>query len=120
MWIGVRERTNEIGTLRAIGMSRGRVLVMFLLEALFLGAFSTAVGGLAGAILAIGLDAASITIPSAAVQAILMSDELHLVVEPSRVAVAVAAFTGLSALAALPPAFAASRLQPVTAIHHIG
>lgn len=120
MWIGVRERTSEIGTLRAIGMSRGRVLVMFLLEALFLGAFSTVVGGLAGMTLASGLDALSITIPSPAVQAILMSDVLNLVVEPERVVLAVLAFTALCGLAALPPAFAASRMQPVTAIHHIG
>jgi len=120
MWIGVRERTNEIGTLRAIGMSRSRVLMMFLLEALFLGAFSTAVGGVAGATIALGLDAMAIVIPSPAVQAILMSDVLHLVVEPEQVLMAVLAFTLLSALAAIPPAFAASRLQPVTAIHHIG
>lgn len=120
MWIGVRERTNEIGTLRAIGMSRGRVLGMFLLEALFLGVFSTLIGGLAGGLLALGIDALAITIPSAAVQAILMSDELHLVVEAAPVALAVGAFTLLSALSALPPAIAASRLQPVTAIHHIG
>jgi ABC-type lipoprotein release transport system permease subunit len=70
--------------------------------------------------LAAGLDAMAITIPSAAVQAILMSDELHLVVEPAQVALAVGAFTLLSAFSALPPAIAASRLQPVTAIHHIG
>lgn len=120
MWIGVRERTNEVGTLRAIGMSRGRVLVMFLLEALFLGLFSTAVGGLAGTLIALGIDAMAITIPSPAVQAILMSDVLHLVVEGPQVLLAVGAFTLLSALAAVPPAFAASRLQPVTAIHHIG
>jgi len=40
MWIAVRERTNEIGTLRAIGMSRGRVLGMFLLETVLLAFFA--------------------------------------------------------------------------------
>ena len=34
MWIAIRERTREIGTLRAIGMQRRAVLWMFLLEAL--------------------------------------------------------------------------------------
>jgi putative ABC transport system permease protein len=120
MWIGVRERTNEIGTLRAIGMSRRRVLAMFLLEALFLGAFSTVVGGIAGSLLALGIGRLALPIPSPAVRAILMSDRLHLVVEPIPVVFAVLAFTGLAALAALPPAVAASRMQPVTAIHHIG
>ncbi len=36
LWIAIRERTREIGTLRAIGMQRARVLVMFLTEALML------------------------------------------------------------------------------------
>ena len=38
LWIAIRERTREIGTLRAIGMQRRRVLLMFLIEALMLGA----------------------------------------------------------------------------------
>ena len=37
MWIAIRERTREIGTLRAIGMHRRGVLWMFLLESLMLG-----------------------------------------------------------------------------------
>jgi len=32
MWIAIRERTREIGTLRAIGHARGGVLRMFLYE----------------------------------------------------------------------------------------
>ncbi|CAN0588433.1 unnamed protein product, partial [Laminaria digitata] len=44
MWMSVRERTGEVGTLRAIGMSRGRVLTMFMLEAFILGLFATSIG----------------------------------------------------------------------------
>ena len=40
MWIAIRERTREIGTLRAIGMHRREVLWMFLLESLMLGLFA--------------------------------------------------------------------------------
>ena len=119
MWISVRERTREIGTLRAIGMSRRRVLVMFVTEALILGAASTLGGAFAGSILAIGLDAMGLPITIEAVRAILMSDTLHLVVIPKHVAWAVAGFTAFSAFAALPPALRAARLQPVTAIHRI-
>ena len=43
MWIAIRERTREIGTLRAIGMHRREVLWMFLLESLMLGLFATVV-----------------------------------------------------------------------------
>ena len=120
MWIAVRERTNEIGTLRAIGMGRRQVLLMFLLEALLLGLFATAIGGTAGALVGVALDAARLEVPIDAMRAILMSDVLHLVVEPGQVVRAVLLFTSLTALSALWPALRASRLQPVTAIHSIG
>ena len=42
MWIAIRERTREIGTLRAIGMQRGGVLRMFLCESVLLGLIGTA------------------------------------------------------------------------------
>ncbi|MBI5544833.1 MAG: ABC transporter permease, partial [Deltaproteobacteria bacterium] len=47
MWIAIRERTREIGTVRAIGMHRRRVLLMFLTEAFLLGLLSTTAGALA-------------------------------------------------------------------------
>lgn len=120
MWISVRERTNEVGTLRAIGMSRARVLGMFLLEAVMLGLVATTLGALLGASVALGVDAAEIPIPVPAVQAILMSDALHLVVEPLELVFAVLGFTAVAGLSALWPALRAARLQPVTAIHHVG
>lgn len=120
MWIAVRERTAEIGTLRAIGMSRRRVLQMFLLEAVILGIFATMIGGLAGAAIAMALDAAHIVIPVEAVQAILMSDVLHMVVDPGQLVGAVIVFSLVAGAAAFYPAFRASRMQPVTAIHHVG
>jgi putative ABC transport system permease protein len=120
MWVSVRERTPEVGTLRAIGMGRRQVLFMFLLEALALGLLSTTLGSVLGAAVAGGLDALDWSIPSEAVQAILMSETLNLVVKPQQLVLAVAAFTGLSGLAAVLPAYRASRLQPVTAIHFLG
>lgn len=120
MWIAVRERTNEIGTLRAIGMGRRQVLAMFVVEAALLGVVSTGLGGLLGAALAVGIDRAGVEVGVEAVSAILMSDQLHLVVEPLDVIAAVVGFSFVSALAALWPAVRASRLQPVTAIHHVG
>ena len=119
MWIAVRERTQEIGTLRAIGMGRRRVLQMFLLEALVLGLASTLLGALVGAMIAYGLDASEIIIPNDAVRYILLSDRLHLLVEGVDLLKAVGSFTLLTGIAALGPALRASRLQPVTAIHTI-
>ena len=118
MWIAVRERTGEVGTVRAIGMTRGQVLTLFLVEALMLGLVGTLVGGLLGAGLAMGLDSAHISITTEVIQALLLSDELNLSVSPSHVLGAVAVFTLLTGLSALGPAVRAARMQPVTAMHH--
>ncbi len=119
MWMAVRERTSEIGTLRAMGMSRQRVLLMFLTEAMLLGLIGTILGVSLGALIALGLDAAELKIPVEAVKAILMSDTLHLVLVPSQLVLAVVSFTLLAAVSALWPAYKATQLQPVTAIQHI-
>ena len=49
MLLATMERVGEIGTVRAIGASRGFVLTMFLLETLLLGLMSGSLGGAAGA-----------------------------------------------------------------------
>ncbi len=116
-WIAVRERTNEIGTLRAIGMSQKGVLTMFVLEASALGLIAATVGSLLSAISAIVVDAAEIPIPSEGVKAILMNDTLHYVVEPQQVIIAVVGFTVFCSLASIWPAMRAARLPPITAIH---
>ena len=118
MLMSVRERTSEIGTMRAMGMSRGRILLLFMLEAGILGMSAATLGGLLGAGAAVGLDAAQIHIPVPAVQAILLSDTLHLAIAPIQVALAIAAITVFTALAALWPAMKAARMQPVDAIRH--
>lgn len=119
MWIAIRERTREIGTLRAIGMQRPRVLMMFLIEAGLLGLFGTVGGALVGLAAAMGLNAAGITVPEAA-QLFLMTDTLSFAISPVSALVAVFIITGVTTLAALYPAFRAGRLKPVTAMHHIG
>jgi len=118
MWISVRERTNEIGTVRAIGMTRSRVLFMFLTEALMLGLFATSLGALLGAGVATALDAAQVKVGSDVVEAILMTDVLTLSASPCQVFSVIWVFTLITGLSALWPAFKASRLQPVTAIQH--
>jgi putative ABC transport system permease protein len=119
MWISVRERTGEVGTLRAIGMRHGRVLLMFMLEALLLGLFATTVGALAGAAVAAVIDVSAIHVPSDAMKMILMSDRIHLSVRTFEVLEAIAVFTGVAMVSALWPALKAARMQPVTAIQHV-
>ena len=120
MWISVQERTQEVGTIRAIGMTRTRVLLLFLTEALLLGLIATTLGALIGAGIAAGLDAAAIRLPFDAVKAIMMGDTLHLSVGLGQLVKAVVSFTLVTGLSALWPAFRASRMEPVTAMHHVG
>jgi len=119
MWIAIRERTREIGTLRAIGMQRTGVMWLFLLESLLLGVIGTVVGALFGIAVSFGLNALHIPVPLSA-QIILMSDHLHLVVHPADVVRGVVTITLITGLAALYPALRAARLRPVTAMQHFG
>ena len=116
MWIAVRERTQEIGTLRAIGMHRSQIRTMFLIEAAILGFLATTLGSLLGAALALGLDAAGLKVSVDALKTILMSDTLHLTVNFSHIFGATLAFTFFTVVAAYFPARRAARMQPVTAI----
>jgi putative ABC transport system permease protein len=119
MIIAVRERTREIGTVRAIGMGRSQVLQLFLYEALILGLVATTLGAFAGAVLAIGIDAMELSVPIEAMQTILLSDVVHMEVDPARTAVSVIVLTVFTGLSALWPAFRAAKLQPVDALHQI-
>jgi putative ABC transport system permease protein len=119
LWIAIRERTREIGTLRAIGMQRGRVLWMFLSEAFLLGFGGTLVGIGLGVLTAELLNSAEITAPLA-VQMILMSDRLSFSIHLAPLISALVLITLVTTLAALYPSYRATRLQPVTAMHHIG
>ncbi len=119
MWIAIRERTREIGTLRAIGMRRRRVLWMFLLEALLLGAAGGAAGALLGALAAGTLNLLHLTVP-VSMQFFLMSDRLFLAVHFPALVRAIVGIVAVTGLAALYPAWKASGLQPVKAMSHAG
>jgi putative ABC transport system permease protein len=118
MWISVRERTREVGMIRAMGMTRGRVLLLFLSEALLLGLFATTIGALLGGGIAVALNSAKLPISNDAVSAILMSDTLHLSVSLSQGISVIVIFTLVTTISALWPASRAARLQPVIAIGH--
>jgi len=116
MTIAVRERTKEIGTLRAIGMRRGRVLSLFLIEAVILGVLASGIGGLGGAAVAMLVDAAQVRIDVDAMRVVLLSDTLHLVPRVVDVVVAIVTLTVVCAFAAFFPSLRAARITPVTAM----
>jgi putative ABC transport system permease protein len=102
MTIGVRERTAEIGLLRALGAQRDQVLRVFLSEAIVL----SAVGGIAGLVVGIAIAGAlDFAVPALPVSYspafILLSESLAVIV-------------GL--VAGILPAMRAARLEPVEAL----
>jgi putative ABC transport system permease protein len=119
MWIAIRERTREIGTLRAIGMHRREVLWMFLLESIMLGLGATVVGAFAGAAIAAGLNAAHLPVP-VGLQFFLLSPFLHISVHGSLLVWSIVAITLVTGAAALYPSLRAARLRPVVAMSHFG
>ena len=119
MWIAIRERTREIGTLRAIGMQRPRVMAMFIIEAFCLGALGTAAGALLGCLVAGLLNTMHIHVPEGA-QFFLMSTTLKFAFEPGRIFQAAFIITLCTTLISMIPSLKAARLKPVTAMSHIG
>ncbi len=107
MLMSVFERTREIGVLRALGWSSGRVLGLILREAISLGLLGGGSGILCGFLLVKLLQA----IPN---YGQMLSAEFSLEIVLKAIGVALA----LGVLGGLYPAFRATRLQPVEALRY--
>jgi putative ABC transport system permease protein len=119
LWIAIRERTREIGTLRAIGMRRRLVMLMFIMEAFCLGVMGTAVGAVLGSLLAVILNVVQVPVPAGA-QFFTMSSTLKFALEPARILVSMAVITLCCTVVSMIPSLKAARMKPVTAISHVG
>jgi putative ABC transport system permease protein len=119
LWIAIRERTREIGALRAIGMPRFGVARMFLIESTMLGILGATGGVALGSLIATILNAAHIHVPIS-VQLFLMRDTLVLTLEPRALLSAIIVITVVTGTAALYPSLRAARLKPVDAMAHFG
>jgi ABC-type antimicrobial peptide transport system permease subunit len=119
MWITIRERTREIGTLRAVGMQQTGVLSMFVTEGFLLGFFGTVVGVTLGLLLSTAVTRANILLPKGA-QMVLMSD--HLVITPTLfwLVGGVVFITGTITLISIFPSLRAARMKPISAMSHVG
>lgn len=117
LWMSVKERTTEIGTLRAIGMQRRSVLGMFLLESLILSVTSTFTGLLLAGGCAGLLNSARIPITSEAFRLFLMTNHLHFAFGWSVAVLCFVALVLFFTLGSLIPAFQAAKLSPITAIN---
>ncbi|MDQ3262226.1 MAG: FtsX-like permease family protein [Myxococcota bacterium] len=119
LWVAVRERQQEIGTLRAIGMHRRWVVGMFVVEATLLGLASTFTGGALGWAVCAGLNSLKVPVPDS-VRLFVMSESFQFAVESQHVAWGIALIAGCTVAVSLLPSFLAARLKPITAMHSIG
>lgn len=119
LWIAIRERTREIGTLRAIGMQKFGVARLFLLEASMLGVIGAVVGVGLGAVVTWLINSANIHVPTS-VQLFLMRDTLRLTIEPATLVSAVIMISFVTGAAAIYPSIRAASRKPVDAMAHFG
>ena len=117
MLMSVHERTREIGTIRAMGMRRDGVVRLFLLEGLALGVVAAAIGVLAGGAMVLYWASVGIRMNTVTLAWLAGGDFLYPRLEILSVLRAAFAIIALSTLAALYPAWVASRLEPREALH---
>jgi ABC-type lipoprotein release transport system permease subunit len=119
MLMSVHERTREIGTVRALGLRRSVVVRLFVLEGLALGLVAAALGVWLGGALVLYYGARGIPMDTVTLAWMAGGDTLFPVLEAKSVLRAALAIASLSTLAAVYPAFSASRLEPREALQHV-
>ncbi len=115
MIMSIYERTREIGTLKAMGASRGDIRQMFMIEAGLIGLF----GGVAGVLLswALGRGLNHLALWYARQRDLPLPEQLFIITPILALqALGFAFFIGV--LAGLYPANRAARLDPLTALRH--
>ncbi len=111
----VTDKTREIGILKAMGMTDGTVLRVFVLQGLTIGLIGTALGTLGGIALVNIIDRYKIIdLPPD----VYFVDTLPVALDPLDLAMIVAASVLIAFVATIYPARQAARLQPVDAIRH--
>jgi putative ABC transport system permease protein len=117
MTMSVFERTRAIGTLLAIGMERGQIRTLFLLEGLLLGVVGSGVGSLVSFLLRLALNASGIMLPPPPGGT--RGNVLHVDFIPLAYGTGIAIMSLTLLVAAWWPARRASRLNPVEALGHV-
>jgi putative ABC transport system permease protein len=118
MTMNVMERTNEIGTIRAMGLRRGGIRAQFIVEGALIGAIGATIGaGLAYLIAALINHAGLTWIPPGNASAVPLRLDVA-----GRPLLVIGAWLGLAlvaTLAALLPSNRAARLPVVDALRHV-
>jgi len=115
MIMAVYERVREIGTIAAIGTLPRKILAMFLIEGLLMGAIGAIIGSILSGVTIYALHAAQISFD--------FGRQTGLILAPTVDLVALATISGIvigvSILASLQPALKAARMDPIEALGHV-
>ena len=118
MTMNVMERTNEIGTTRALGVRRQGIRRQFLMEGMLIGAIGAAVGSLLAIVLSLAVNHAGLTwIPPGNANPIPL--RVDVLGRPGLITGAWFGLVLVATLAALLPANRAARLSVVDALRHV-
>ena len=115
MIMAVYERIREIGTIAAIGTLPGKILSMFLVEGLCLGAVGALAGNILGIIFILILNRIGITFDFGLQKGLVLSATIA----PGDVLIISLIVILISVIASLQPAFKASRMEPIKALRHV-
>ena len=118
LWIAIRERTREIGTLRAIGMQRPRVMAMFVIEAFTLGSTGAVSGTSWG--WRPRRRSTRRSCPSRRGADVPAVQYVQARRDPDTSRAGVLVIIACTTLIAIIPSIHAARMKPVTAMQHIG
>lgn len=116
----IRERTREIGTMRAIGMQRGSVRGQFLLETFFLSLAASVVGLILAFIAMALLKQIPFEVARNPLGMLLVNGRLHFVPTLLGTASYILLILGIAAVTAWFPARRAANLSPAEALRHFG
>ncbi|RJR31949.1 MAG: ABC transporter permease [Desulfobacteraceae bacterium] len=115
MIMAVYERVREIGTIAAIGTLPRKILSMFLVEGLLLGAIGAAIGGLLSAVLVYGISAARFTFDFGMQKGIVLKASVN----PQDLIMIMGIVILVAVAASLQPALKASRMDPIKALGYV-
>jgi putative ABC transport system permease protein len=115
MIMAVYERIREIGTIAAIGTLPGKILSMFLVEGLCLGAIGVVVGNLIGLIIIFIVNSAGIKFDFGMQKDLVLSPTIA----PYDLLITSVIVILVAVIASLQPAFKASRMEPIIALRHV-
>lgn len=115
MIMAVFERVREIGTIAAIGTLPGKILSMFLVEGLLLGAIGAAIGSAVSLAMIYTINLLELTYNFGRQKDIILSASLN----PQELLVISGIVIAVAVIASLQPAFKASRMDPIQALGYV-